>query len=696
MCGIFGYYHFHISRSRRYVVDLLLAGLRRLEYRGYDSAGICISQAVAENSLSAQSAHQRESVCLRIRSTAPCIIKAAGNVDSLAVEVDRRLSSETVCPDEAFIHQCGLAHTRWATHGAPSKLNSHPHVDEEETFAVVHNGIITNYKALRQLLVNHGRMFHTDTDSEVVPVLCSYLYTTRQPADFKELMMEVISQLEGAFALLVTSSHYPGELMACKRGSPLVLGVKESSIQGVTNKADVAPMQPYKWGAGNALEVFVASDVNALVEHTKRVCVMEDNDIAHIYQGSFAIYNSLKAASKVARVMQTLELEVETIMKGDYQHFMQKEIFSQAESLTQTMQGRLKHWGSHVPGKQVVLGGLSEQISAICRSRRMLLIACGSSYHACLAARQVIEELTQLPVSCELGSDFMDRQCTIFRDDTCVFVSQSGETADTLQALRFTKKRGALCIGITNVVGSAIARETDCGVHVNAGCEIGVASTKAYTSQILVLIMVAVSLCQDRMSKVARCCAVTAALEKLPSAVSEVLELDGQIQTIAETLKDEASLLVFGRGHNYATALETALKVKEVALMHSEGILAGEMKHGPLALVDECMPVIVIVTRDSMYAKMHAVIQQLRARGARVVLLCNFRDPNIEALASPDCQLIQVPCSEACVQPIINIIALQLLSYHLALLRGHNVDQPRNLAKSVTVADDCSDLMPEP
>ncbi|KAL3156521.1 hypothetical protein ABBQ38_000818 [Trebouxia sp. C0009 RCD-2024] len=628
MCGIFAYHHHQLPRTKQHMVDLLLAGLRRLEYRGYDSAGLSIS-AAEKSSVQENCTKQR-------------IIKSSGNIDCLAREVCVKASSEDLRLEDTVTQQNGLAHTRWATHGAPSRHNSHPHTDEAGAFIVVHNGIITNYKALKKLLVNHGRVFSTDTDTEVIPILCSYLHKTKHPADFKELMMEVISQLEGAFALLVTSCHYPEELVACKRGSPLVLGIRDPTLEGFATTAALPSLQPCKWGAGATHEVFVASDVTALVEHANRVCVLEDDDVACISRGTFAIFNSAQAASKVARDMQMLDVEVESIMKGNFKHFMQKEIFQQAESLTQTMQGRLRNVVAHIPGKQVVLGGLQKYVSAICRCRRVLLIACGSSYHACLAARQTMEELTHLAITCELASDLMDRQCTIFRDDTCIFVSQSGETADTLQALRYAKKKGALCIGITNVVASAIARETECGVHVNAGCEIGVASTKAYTSQIVVLIMVAVKLSQDAISKIAKCCAMTAALEELPRAVTEVLKLDGRIQCAAESLKDESSLLVFGRGYNYATALEAALKVKEVALMHSEGILAGEMKHGPLALVDESMPVVVVATRDSMYAKMHSVIAQLSARGAHLLVLCNSNDKEMEALASLNCQLIQV------------------------------------------------------
>lgn len=429
---------------------------------------------------------------------------------------------------------------------------------------------------------------------------------------------------------------------------------------------------------------------------------LEDNDIVHMKGGEYIVYNwsDIDSASvEVRRTIQTLTMEVGQIMKGGYDHYMQKEIFEQADTVAQTMQGRVKvspmspiKFG--VPNvdsllyPRVRLGGLVDYITTIRRSRRIIFIACGTSYNAALCSRQTVEELTQMPVVLELAGDILDRRCPIFRDDTCVFVSQSGETADTMRAMEYAKESGALCVGITNTVGSAIARGSHCGIHINAGAEIGVASTKAYTSQIVAITMMALVLSDDMISKRNRRDDIVDSLLSLPDAVRRCLLLDDQVKGLAESLKDENSLLVFGRGRNYATAVEAALKVKEVSYMHSEGINAGEMKHGPLALVDEHMPIIVIATMDEMHNKMQGVIQQLMARNARLILVCNEEDVDLIDMVGSRYPLIQVPSSDGALQPVVNIIPLQLLSYHLTLLRGFNVDQPRNLAKSVTVTEE--------
>jgi glucosamine--fructose-6-phosphate aminotransferase (isomerizing) len=386
-------------------------------------------------------------------------------------------------------------------------------------------------------------------------------------------------------------------------------------------------------------------------------------------------------------------------MKGGYDHYMQKEIFEQAETIAQTMQGRIKatplspiKFG--VPNvdrllyPRVRLGGLVDFVSTIRRSRRIIFIGCGTSYHAALCSRQTMEELTQMPVVLELAGDILDRRCPIFRDDTCVFVSQSGETADTMRAMEYAKGSGALCVGITNTVGSAIARSSHCGIHINAGAEIGVASTKAYTSQIVAITMMAIVLADDQISKRKRINEIVDSLLELPDAIKKCLLLDDSIRSLAESLKGENSLLMFGRGRNYATAVEAALKVKEVSYMHSEGINAGEMKHGPLALVDEHMPIIVFATKDEMHGKMQGVIQQLMARNARLIIICNEDEIDILDMVGDRYPLIMVPNADEALQPVVNIIPLQLLSYHLTLLRGFNVDQPRNLAKSVTVTEE--------
>ena len=423
----------------------------------------------------------------------------------------------------------------------------------------------------------------------------------------------------------------------------------------------------------------------------------------HMHGGEYTVYNwsDVDSASvEVRRHIQTLTMEVSQIMKGGYDHYMQKEIFEQPDTVAQTMQGRVKatplspmKFAGGIGADpylmpRVRLGGLVDHVPTIRRSRRMMFIACGTSYNAAMCARQTVEELTDIPVVLEIASDLLDRRCPIFRDDTCVFVSQSGETADTMRALEYAKASGALCVGITNTVGSAIARNTHSGIHINAGAEIGVASTKAYTSQIIAITMMALVLSEDAISKHHIRDEIIDSMCNLPDAIRACLDLNDRVRDLAEQLKNEQSSLVFGRGRNYATAMEAALKIKEVSYMHSEGINAGEMKHGPLALVDEKMPIIVIAPMDEMHNKMQGVIQQLMARSARLIIVCNEEDADTLDMVGDRYPLIQVPRVHDALQPVVNIIPLQLLSYHLTLLRGYNVDQPRNLAKSVTVTEE--------
>ena len=406
---------------------------------------------------------------------------------------------------------------------------------------------------------------------------------------------------------------------------------------------------------------------------------MEDDDIAHVEDGELHIHRVRRdEGGQTTRVIQTLQMELAAIMKGSYNHFMQKEIFEQPESIVNTMRGRV-----NFDTESVTLGGLKSQLSFIRRCRRMLFIACGTSFHSCVATRAIFEELTEIPVCAELSSDFLDRKTPIFRDDVCVFVSQSGETADTILAMRYCMERGALCVGVTNTVGSTISRESHCGVHINAGPEIGVASTKAYTSQFLALLMMAIQLSDDKISKKERRTEIIQALKQLPQQIKQVLQMDKDIQELATgPLSKESSLLIMGRGYQNATCLEGALKIKELVYMHCEGILAGELKHGPLALVDETMPVILIMTNDSLFPKVHNAYQQVIARKGRPIIICNTNDANI---SEEKCQTIRIPKTVDCLQGILSIIPLQLLSYHLAVSKGIDVDFPRNLAKSVTV-----------
>lgn len=689
MCGIFAYLNYGVNRERRYILQVLFNGLRRLEYRGYDSAGISIDDSLAPSPSPSPSSS--------VNGCPLLVFRQEGNIESLVKSVYEEVADTELNLEESFSIHAGIAHTRWATHGEPAPRNSHPQTSGAgNEFLVVHNGVITNYEVLKETLIRHGFTFESETDTEVIPKLAKFVFDKAnevegdQPVTFSQVVVEVMRHLEGAYALIFKSQHYPNELIACKRGSPLLLGVKE--LNEDPNNGPALHDDKFLSKNGHPKELFLSSDANAIVEHTKKVLMIEDGEVVHLKDGAVSILKFDNAKGRnggtyarpasVQRALSILEMEVEQINKGNYEHYMQKEIHEQPESLTTTMRGRLIRGGS-CKANSVLLGGLKDHLKTIRRSRRIVFIGCGTSYNAALAARPILEELSDLPVTMEIASDLVDRQAPIYREDTAVFVSQSGETADTLQALEYASENGALCVGITNTVGSAIARKTHCGVHINAGAEIGVASTKAYTSQIVVMAMLALAIGGDTISTQARREAIIDGVCDLPNKVREVLKLDQEMKDLAKQLIAEQSLLVFGRGYNYATALEGALKVKEVALMHSEGILAGEMKHGPLALVDENLPILVIATRDACFSKQQSVIQQLHARKGRLIVMCSKGDA-ASVCPGGSCRVIEVPQVEDCLQPVINIVPLQLLAYHLTVLRGYNVDQPRNLAKSVT------------
>ena len=565
--GIFGYINYLVEKDRKYILDTLVNGLSRLEYRGYDSAGLAVD-GDKKNEVFA--------------------FKEVGKVAKL-----KQLIAENE-PDltKVFDSHAGIAHTRWATHGKPSRLNCHPHrSDPSWQFSVVHNGIITNYKELRTLLEGKGFTFETETDTECIAKLAKYLYDEHPDIEFLVLAKAVIKELQGAFGLLLKSVHFPHEVIAARKGSPLVVGVRTQKKMKV-DFVDVEYAEPgslpaerasqnvaIKKASANLLappdksllhrsqsraflsddgqpiptEFFLSSDPSAIVEHTKKVLYLEDDDIAHIHEGSLNIHrlNKDDGTSNV-RAIQTLELELQEIMKGKFDHYMQKEIFEQPESVVNTMRGRLD-----VENKKVTLGGLKQYMSTIRRCRRLIFIACGTSYHSCMAVRGAFEELTEIPISVELASDFLDRQAPVFRDDTCVFVSQSGETADSLMALRYCLERGALTVGIVNVVGSSISLLTHCGVHINAGPEIGVASTKAYTSQFVAMMMFALSLSEDRASKQKRREDIMEGLGKVSDQFKHILKLNDPIKALcAKFFKDQKSLLLLGRGSQFSTALE--------------------------------------------------------------------------------------------------------------------------------------------
>lgn len=686
-----------VDKTRGEIVDNLIEGLSRLEYRGYDSAGIAIDGDKKGETF---------------------IVKQVGKVRALKQEIE----DQNLDRSASFDCHVGIAHTRWATHGQPMTINCHPHrSDPNNEFVVVHNGIITNYRALKTLLESKGLQFESETDSECIAKLFKHIYDSNLKAgisvDLNELTKQVLFELEGSYGLLVKSVHYPGEVCATRKGSPLLVGVKTDrklkvdfvDVEFLDNHAESSGnndrssnsnslgLLPVAQGESNLrtsqsrafladdgmpmpVEFFLSSDPASVIQHTKKVLFLEDDDIAHIYDGELHIHRAKKSAGEsTTRSIQTLEMELNEIMKGPYNHFMQKEIFEQPDSTFNTMRGRIDFENS-----KINLGGLKQFLPTVRRCRRIIMIACGTSYHSCLATRSIFEELTEIPVSVELASDFLDRKSPVFRDDTCVFVSQSGETADSILALQYCLERGALTVGIVNSVGSSISRQTHCGVHINAGPEIGVASTKAYTSQYIALVMFALSLSNDSVSRIDRHKEIIAGLQKIPEQIKEVLKLETKIKELCDSnLNDQKSLLLLGRGYQYATALEGALKIKEISYMHSEGVLAGELKHGVLALVDDQLPIIAFATKDSLFPKVMSAIEQVIAREGRPIVICNEGEQVIGG--DKTMATLHVPLTVDCLQGLLNVIPLQLMSYWLAVNRGIDVDFPRNLAKSVTV-----------
>ncbi|XP_012158558.1 glutamine--fructose-6-phosphate aminotransferase [isomerizing] 2 isoform X4 [Ceratitis capitata] len=682
MCGVFAYLNYLTPKTRHEILELLLNGLKRMEYRGYDSTGVAIDSPLNKDIV---------------------MVKRVGKVKVLEDAVEEHFSGKEY--DDPILTHVGIAHTRWATHGVPCEKNSHPQrSDEGNSFIVVHNGIVTNYKDIKTFLEKRGYVFESDTDTEVIAKLVHHLWKKHPGYSFRELVEQVIQQLEGAFSIAIKSKHFPGECVASRRSSPLLVGIKTKTrlstdhipiLYGKDDKApqtcekdtDAAKTQVLPRTESTSefmpleekeVEYFFASDASAVIEHTNRVIYLEDDDVAAVRDGVLSIHRLKKCLDDPhAREITTLKMEIQQIMKGNYDYFMLKEIFEQPESVVNTMRGRMRF-----DSDTVVLGGIKDFIPEIKRCRRLMLIGCGTSYHSAVATRQLLEELTELPVMVELASDFLDRNTPIFRDDVCFFISQSGETADSLMALRYCKQRGALIVGITNTVGSSICRESHCGVHINAGPEIGVASTKAYTSQFISLVMFALVMSEDRLSLQQRRLEIIRALSKLPDQIRDVLRLDNQVQELAKDLFQHKSLLIMGRGYNFATCLEGALKVKELTYMHSEGIMAGELKHGPLALIDDRMPVMMIVLRDPVYIKCMNALQQVTSRKGCPIIICEEGDEETKSFSS---RSLEIPRTVDCLQGILTVIPMQLLSYHIAVLRGCDVDCPRNLAKSVTV-----------
>ena len=610
MCGIVGY----IGSKEAYPV--LVKGLQRLEYRGYDSAGV----ALLNGSLN--------------------IYKKKGKVADLHDFAKDKDLSSTV----------GIGHTRWATHGEPNDVNAHPHTSQSGKLAMIHNGIIENYAALKTDLLKKGYEFKSDTDSEVFINFIEDIYTNTK-VDLAEAVRLALTKVVGAYAIAIISVDDPTLMIAARKGSPLVVGIGKD-------------------------EFFLASDATPIIEYTNEVVYLDDQEIAIIKDNTLTIKNIEDVELKP--YIQTVDLELEAIEKGGYEHFMLKEIFEQPKSIGDCLRGRLKS----KEGK-LVLGGIQDYVNKIMNADRILVIACGTSWHAGLVAEYIFEEFCRIPVEVEYASEFRYRNPVVSEKDVVIAISQSGETADTLAAISLAKSRGATILGVCNVVGSSIARATHAGSYTHAGPEIGVASTKAFTAQISVLTMMALMIAQKKGTLSERDYHnLLVELESIPDKVARALDLNAQIEYIADIYKDASNFLYLGRGYNFPVALEGALKLKEISYIHAEGYPAAEMKHGPIALIDENMPVVFIATRDSSYEKIVSNIQEVKARKGKVIAIVSEGDDEIPKMAD---HVIEVPHTHEALMPLIAVIPQQLLSYHIAVMRGCNVDQPRNLAKSVTV-----------
>lgn len=651
--------------KRDTAVERTVEGLRRLGQLGHDSVGLAV--AAGQTTQIYKSPH--------------------GDVAGLSTVLEER-KSEWTGPTARDSSWCSaVGHCRWATHGPPTMANCHPHVSgDDHRFVIVHNGIVTNYGPLRTQLAGEGYSFHSDTDTEVVAKLMDFVYAKliaeRETVTFKEVVADTMALVDGANAIVAMSSAYPGELTACAIGSPLVLG-----FQFVSSEDD-PPVSPGRLSymtlislcQERPVEFFISSAPAALAKFTGHVIDVETQDIVHLSSdGSIDVVKMSRinrSPDDLPPQIRRLDRDLDEAEKGDFPHYLLKEIFEQPESIVNTMRGRC-----FVDKEAVILGGLAKHAEIIRDSNRLVFIACATSYHAAVAVRELVEELTGIPVMLETASDFLDRQGPILRGDTCVLISRSGETSDTLECLARCKAAGAVCVGVTNTVDSTLSRETHCGVHLNAGREIGIASTKGFTSQIVALVLIALFISKDSIAVAERRKAIINALNGLPDLIKETLKLNSKIEKIAKEMYEQRSLLVMGRGFQHATCLEGARKVKELSYMHSEGILAGELKHGPLALIDENLAIIIIATRDKLFQdKVFPAIKQVTARHGRPIILCHPDDVSqFQDLDTPPKATIVVPKTVDALQVLINIVPLQLLAYHIAILRGHDVDRPRGL-----------------
>ena len=611
MCGIVGYV------GHQAVFPILMKGLQRLEYRGYDSTGVAILNGGLK------------------------IYKQKGKVKKLWKAVEGKEVEGTT----------GMGHTRWATHGAPNDINAHPHTSGNGKLAIIHNGIIENYAVLKKELEGRGHVFQTDTDTEVLIHFIEEIQTLVK-APLEQAVRIALQGVIGAYAIVVASTDEPGRLVAARKSSPLVVGIGEG-------------------------EYFLASDATPIIEHTRKVVYLKDEEMAVLdIKGGLTVKtidNQIQTP-----VVEELMWNLEMLEKGGYDHFMLKEINEQPKSIHDSMRGRLS-----LDKSLIMLGGIKDYEQKMLNAKRIIIVACGTSWHAGLVGEYLFEDLARIPVEVEYASEFRYRNPIIYEDDVVIAISQSGETADTLAALELAKAKGATILGICNVVGSSIARMTDAGSYTHAGPEIGVASTKAFTAQLTVLTLMALRMAHQKGTLTeARYQYLLTELEQIPSKVEQSLKLEEQLKFISGEFKDVSHFLYLGRGYNFPVALEGALKLKEISYIHAEGYPAAEMKHGPIALIDEQMPVVVMATNESAYEKIVSNIQEVKARGGRIIAITTEKDTIIEGLAE---FVIKVPETAEPLTPILSTIPLQLLAYHIALMRGCNVDQPRNLAKSVTV-----------
>jgi glucosamine--fructose-6-phosphate aminotransferase (isomerizing) len=611
MCGIVGY----IGNKEAY--PILVNGLKKLEYRGYDSAGIALLNGSME------------------------LFKKMGKVSDLESYVRNKNTAGTI----------GIGHTRWATHGEPSDANAHPHVSVSGIFSVVHNGIIENYAQLKSDLQAHGFVFQSETDTEVLANLMEYFYNQGDEISAEMAVQLALSKVVGAYGIAVLCSREKDKLIAARRGSPLVIGL------------------------GND-EYFIASDASPIAAFTRQVVYLNDLDMAILQKNNFTLKNIEN--NPVSLTVSNLDMKIGELDKGGFDHFMLKEIYEQPQTIEETFKGRLKP--EH---PEIVLGGLLHVFPRIAETERIVIIGCGTSWHAALIAEYLLEEFAQVSVEVEYASEFRYRKPVLGKKDVVLLISQSGETADTLAALRLAKEKGALALGICNVVGSTLSRETEAGVYTHAGVEIGVASTKAFTAQVTVLTLFALKLAKTKGAiSSEEYTILVKELAEIPEKGRSILQDNAQIKRVAEKYKDAINALYLGRGYLFPVALEGALKLKEISYIHAEGYAAGEMKHGPIALIDNNLPVVVVAPQDAWYEKMVSNIQEVKARKGNVIAIVSEGDTVLKEMAN---DYIEIPATHPALAPLLAVIPLQLLAYHIAVLRGCNVDQPRNLAKSVTV-----------